>query len=284
MNDTLTDQLCAAVAELIAAQPEHPGPACRRFQDSWQARRTAEDTPAHGAATLKKFLPGCFPGKKQTDSPLNLPPCDDAQGAPKEAEDRAALEAAQEDARLLEVQLRARLRELQKTCDDAQRAQKEAESRAAQADAALEAAQRERLPEQRRLADVQTFLRELPPDAVSLLSTCYAPDSLLTFLVQCGQFSRLSRCWEACARAVFRGAPGGPLTACLRRLLELYNLSGDAPAALIEPQPGDRYDYTLSDRIDSDGNTVRELLLPGLRNAGGKLMHKALVRLAPGRE
>lgn len=217
MNDTLTDQLCAAVAELIAAQPEHPGPACRRFQDSWQACRTAEDTPAQGAATLKKFLPGCFPGKKQTDSPLSLPPCDDAQGAPKEAEDRAA-----------------------------------------QTDAALEAAQRERLPEQRRLADVQTFLRELPPEAVSLLSTCYAPDSLLTFLVQCGQFSRLSRCWEACARAVFRGAPGGPLTACLRRLLELYNLSGDAPAALIEPQPGDRYDYTLSDRIDSDENTVRE--------------------------
>lgn len=205
MNDILTDQLCAAVAELIAVQPEYPGPACRRFQDSWQASRATENIPSR------------------------------------------------------------------RLSDD-------------MADAALQTAQRERLPEQGQFAEVQAFLRELPPDAVSLLSTCYTPDNLLTFLVQCGQFSRLSRFWEACARAVSHGAPGGPLAACLRRLLELYNLSGDAPAAPIEPRPGDRYDYTLSDRIDSDGNTVRELLLPGLRNAGGKLMHKALVRLAPGRE
>ncbi|WP_278337557.1 hypothetical protein [Desulfovibrio piger] len=255
MNDTLTDQLCAAVAELIAAQPEHPGPACRRFQDSWQASRATENAPSrrlsddmadaatHVAAKLKSVLPDCPSGKKQDNLPLS----------------RLA-------------------------CGDAERSQKKAEKCAAQADAALQTAQRERLPEQGQFADVQAFLRELPPDAVSLLSTCYTPDSLLTFLVQCGQFSRLSRCWEACARAVSHGAPGGPLAACLRRLLELYNLSGDAPAAPIEPRPGDRYDYTLSDRIDSDGNTVRELLLPGLRNAGGKLMHKALVRLAPGRE
>ena len=50
---------------------------------------------------------------------------------------------------------------------------KKAEKCAAQADAALQTAQRERLPEQGQFADVQAFLRELPPDAVSLLSTCY---------------------------------------------------------------------------------------------------------------
>lgn len=256
MNDTLTYQLCAAVSELIAMMPESPGPACRRFQNAWQDCRDSgnvssryfwangmDDAATHVKARPEALPPGCFSGRKQADFP-------GSSGT---------------------------------SCDDARKTREEAEARAAQAHAALEAKRRERLPEQQQFAALQTFLNELPPDVISLLSAYYTPDSLLTFLVQCGQFNRLCLFWEACVRAVSRGASGGPLTACLRRLLEVHNLSGDAPAATIEPQPGDRYDYTISDRIASDGNIVSELLLPGLRNAGGKTTHKALVRLAQGR-
>ncbi len=95
MNDTLTDQLCAAVAELIAAQPEHPGPACRRFQDSWQASRATENAPSrrlsddmadaatHVAAKLKSVLPDCPSGKKQNNLPLSRLACGDAERSQK---------------------------------------------------------------------------------------------------------------------------------------------------------------------------------------------------------
>lgn len=95
MNDTLTDQLCAAVAELIAAQPEHPGPACRRFQDSWQASRATENAPSrrlsddmadaatHVAAKLKSVLPDCPSGKKQDNLPLSRLACGDAERSQK---------------------------------------------------------------------------------------------------------------------------------------------------------------------------------------------------------
>lgn len=136
------------------------------------------------------------------------------------------------------------------------------------------------LPDQRQLEEEYAFLRSLPPDAARLLAPYYALDNLPTFLVSCGQFNRLAQCWDACGRAVAGGAPGEPLATCLRRLLGLYNLaSADTPAETVEPQPGAPYDCNTSQRINSDGRTVRTLLLPGLRNSGGKLLHKALVRL-----
>ena len=163
--------------------------------------------------------------------------------------------------------------------DELEAARQEAQRLAAQ----LRECRQSSLPDQRQLEEEYAFLRALPPDAARLLAPYYALDNLPTFLVSCGQFNRLAQCWDACGRAVAGGAPGEPLATCLRRLLGLYNLaSADTPAETVEPQPGAPYDCNTSQRINSDGRTVRTLLLPGLRNSGGKLLHKALVRLDQG--
>ena len=270
MNDEekkLLYMLCAAVDEKFSGTLFKIGPKGQEFQEYWKQIRDGE---ACGAAA----------------SPLQSVPDMAADTLRREnAALRDELEAARQEAQ----QLAAQLRECRQQLETDQQARQTAENRA---EAARQEAQRLEaqlqeyrpcLPDQRQLEEEYAFLRSLPPDAARLLAPYYALDNLPTFLVSCGQFNRLAQCWDACGRAVAGGAPGEPLATCLRRLLGLYNLaSADTPAETVEPQPGAPYDCNTSQRINSDGRTVRTLLLPGLRNPGGKLLHKALVRLDQG--
>lgn len=268
MDERLFHMLCAAVDEEFDKKLFKIGPAGRAFREYWRGIRTEQQCEASG-------IPG--PHATPDTADTGDKPDETAKALRREnAALREALEAARQEAQ----QLAERARECRQRLDAAQQAQTAAEERAEQARAQLEAARQASLPEQRQLEEVHAFLRDLPQDVARLLAPYYALDSLLVFLVGCGQFSRLSQCWDACGKAVAGGAPGEALSACLRRLLALYNLSSaDTPATAVEPQPGDRYDYESAQRIGSDGGTVRALLLPGLRNAGGKVLHKALVRL-----
>lgn len=265
MDERLFYLLCAAVDEEFDRKLLKIGPAGCAFREYWRRVRTEKQCDAPG-------IP----------DPHGTPDTPDKVDRAAEAlrRENAALREALEAARQEAQQLAEQARECRQRLDEAQQARTTAEDRAEQARAQLEAARQARLPEQRQLEEVHAFLRDLPQDVARLLAPYYALDSLLIFLVGCGQFSRLSQCWDACGKAVAGGAPGEALSACLRRLLALYNLSStDTPATAVEPQPGDRYDYESAQRIGSDGGTVRALLLPGLRNPGGKVLHKALVRL-----
>lgn len=268
MDERLFHMLCAAVDEEFDKKLFKIGPAGRAFREYWRGIRTEQQCEASG-------IPG--PHATPDTADTGDKPDETAKALRREnAALREALEAARQEAQ----QFAERARECRQRLEAAQQARTAAEERAEQARAQLEAARQASLPEQRQLEEVHAFLRDLPQDVARLLAPYYALDSLLVFLVGCGQFSRLSQCWDACGKAVAGGAPGEALSACLRRLLTLYNLSSaDTPATAVEPQPGDRYDYESAQRIGSDGGTVRALLLPGLRNAGGKVLHKALVRL-----
>ena len=271
MNDeekNLLYMLCAAVDEEFSRKLLKIGPKGRAFQQCWKQLRDGE---ACGAAA----------------SPLQSVPDRAADTLRREnAALRDELEAARQEAQRLAAQLRECRQQLE--TDRQARLTAETRAEAARQEAQRLAAQlrecrQSSLPDQRQLEEEYAFLRALPPDAARLLAPYYALDNLPTFLVSCGQFNRLAQCWDACGRAVAGGAPGEPLATCLRRLLGLYNLaSADTPAETVEPQPGAPYDCNTSQRINSDGRTVRTLLLPGLRNSGGKLLHKALVRLDQG--
>ena len=272
-NAALRDELEAARQEArrLAAQLRE----CRQqLETDRQARQTAESRAEAARQEAQQLAAQLRECRQQLET--------DRQ-ARQTAESRA--EAARQEAQ----QLAAQLRECRQQLETDQQARQTAENRA---EAARQEAQRLEaqlqeyrpcLPDQRQLEEEYAFLRSLPPDAARLLAPYYALDNLPAFLVSCGQFNRLAQCWDACGRAVAGGAPGEPLATCLRRLLGLYNLaSADTPAETVEPQPGAPYDCNTSQRINSDGRTVRTLLLPGLRNPGGKLLHKALVRLDQG--
>ncbi len=101
------------------------------------------------------------------------------------------------------------------------------------------------------------------------------------FCVQCGQFSRITQCWEACVRSVLSEttAPQG-MADFLYLLGGLYNKgSANAEARVLMAEVNTPYDYERHQRVGQDGTIIREVLLPGLENAAGKIVHKALVRL-----
>lgn len=138
----------------------------------------------------------------------------------------------------------------------------------------------QKLFKQEDFFDLQTFLSSLSPDVRHVMTDYFNPDDLIIFLIQCGQFQRINRFWEACGKIVAKGANHLEYGLCLRKILDLYNsASPDNPAALIEPEPGSPYKSDSQLRIDSDGTQVAKVLLPGLQNPGGKLMRHALVML-----
>lgn len=260
MNKKLLYLLCAAVDEAFDNNNITTGQAGQAFQDYWQ----------------QNFPNGCR--KLKYLSALHAPSITNKTTNPSTDEIkilRNELCAAKERVQQLEKENQACLQNLNKE----HQARMDAELRA-EKELFQQKLPKTLLPKQKELEELHSYLCGLPQDVAQLLAPYYVRDNLLTFLVGCGQFSRLVQCWEACSKAVVSGAPCEPLDKCLRRLLALYNLaSSDAPASVVELKPGDRYDYETSQRVASDGNIVHKLLLPGLRNSGGKLMHKALVQL-----
>lgn len=136
------------------------------------------------------------------------------------------------------------------------------------------------LREQAQLHDLQTFLTNLEDNTAEIMRNYFTLDNLMVFLVQSGQFQRLNLFWEACGKAVANGADHRGFDPALRKVFELFNsAAGDNPATLIVPEPGARYNSECQYRVQSDGTHIKEILLPGLRNPGGKQMQPALVRL-----
>lgn len=170
--------------------------------------------------------------------------------------------------------------DLARRLENAQEDLREARDAARAAEARLAAQAAQRLRGQEELLGLQHFLDTVSPGARELAAGYFTLDDLATFLVQCGQFSRINQLWEACGKAVTSGEAPAGLSPMLERLLGLFNrASGQNPATLIAPAPGEGYRSEIHFRVNSDGTTVRALLLPGLRNPGGKMQQPALVEL-----
>ena len=182
---------------------------------------------------------------------------------------------------------REKLREAERRQTDAERQRqaleeklKNGEERCRLAESALREAAGRQLRDQQKLFEVQEMLENLPEEARRVAAPYLDTRNLEIFLVQCGQFDRIKHVWEACGKAVANGASPAGFAKFLRALLDIYNLaSGESPATLLEARAGEPYKNELHFRVRSDGSRVRGLLLPGLRNPGGKIVQQALVSL-----
>lgn len=207
----------------------------------------------------------------------------DARHPGPDGADAACLQSLQRELEAMNTALRCaetEKQELERSLKDAQEDILRAREAARDAEARLAAQAAQRLRGQEELLELQHFLESVPAGARELASAYFALGDLATFLVQCGQFSRLNQLWEACGKAVTAGQAPAGLAPLLERLLGLFNrASGQNPATLIAPAPGEAYRSEFHFRVNSDGTTVRALLLPGLRNPGGKMQQPALVEL-----
>lgn len=105
--------------------------------------------------------------------------------------------------------------------------------------------------------------------------------ALLYWLSRSGQWSTLEQVWQMLAVQVQRQESA--ITPAEQQILAasvtLYNQStSGGAAALQQPQVGQRYDYEQHTRVNHSGESVAHVLLAGLANAQGKLVHCALVQ------
>lgn len=105
--------------------------------------------------------------------------------------------------------------------------------------------------------------------------------ALLYWLTRSGQWSTLEQVWQMLAVQVQRQESA--ITPAEQQILAasvtLYNQStSGGAAALQQPQVGQRYDYEQHTRVNHSGESVAHVLLAGLANAQGKLVHCALVQ------
>ena len=119
------------------------------------------------------------------------------------------------------------------------------------------------LRDQDELEKVNKVLSNLSPGMEKVLKSCFDVSSLLSFLVQCGQFSRINQCWTVCFQAIEKGSQLDDASETLKFLLLLHNLGANTlQAGLVEPEENTPYDFEISQRFDSDGSRVKELVLP----------------------
>ena len=137
------------------------------------------------------------------------------------------------------------------------------------------------LPSQKDLEDLHASLAAIPSELSQVVKRYYSTEDLIQFLVQCGQYSRLSQCWSACRDRVRLGQNSPGATDFLLLVLNLYNsATPENPCTSIRAKNGDTYNYELLDRVGNSGSQVAQELLPGLISPSGKVACKALVKLS----
>ena len=124
-------------------------------------------------------------------------------------------------------------------------------------------------------------LAALSADMQALTEKYFETRSVHIFFVQCGQFNRLMQFWEACKRHVLeQEAVPDDMPEFLEQLLALYNsATPQGEARIVTATAGSTFDFDVCQRVGADGTRVQTLLLPGLCNPAGKVLHKALVTL-----
>ena len=124
-------------------------------------------------------------------------------------------------------------------------------------------------------------LAALSADMQALTEKYFETTTVHIFFVQCGQFNRLVQFWEACKRHVLEqeSVPDG-IPEFLEQLLALYNsATPQGEARIVTATARSTFDFDVCQRVGPDGTRVQTLLLPGLCNPAGKVLHKALVTL-----
>lgn len=99
-------------------------------------------------------------------------------------------------------------------------------------------------------------------------------------IVNASQWNNILRIWDELADAVKsqQRAISNNQMAILSHCLELFNLTlGNRQVRLDSPEVGDSYDYEIHEQVMGDGDSITQVLLPSLCNAGDERVRPALV-------
>ena len=104
--------------------------------------------------------------------------------------------------------------------------------------------------------------------------------ALLHWLTRSGQWSTVEQVWQTLAVQVQQQDRAATATEqqILAVSVALYNQSiSRGAASVVQPSVGQRYDYEQHTRVNHSGESVAVVLLAGLSNIQGKLVHFSLV-------
>lgn len=104
--------------------------------------------------------------------------------------------------------------------------------------------------------------------------------ALLHWLTRSGQWSTVEQVWQTLAVQIQQRDRAATATEqqILATSVALYNQSiSRGAASLVQPSVGQQYDYEQHTRVNHSGESVAVVLLAGLSNIQGKLVHFSLV-------
>ena len=130
------------------------------------------------------------------------------------------------------------------------------------------------------LDEVEFFEKVSQEPALAQILLPNQSTNIKQLIVNASQWNNILRIWDELADAVKsqQRAISNNQMAILSHCLELFNLTlGNRQVRLDSPEVGDSYDYEIHEQVMGDGDSITQVLLPSLCNAGDERVRPALV-------
>lgn len=142
-----------------------------------------------------------------------------------------------------------------------------------------------------RISDIPSFdtISELAADIKKLPASVKSSqflsvfnlENIVTLLNQCGDSRRLANVWDTIHKKVVDdGECSSEVIDFMLRLIDIYNKSNETKMfEVFYPNIGDSYSADRHSRIKGNNVvSIKEVIMPGLRNSAGKELNKPVVR------
>ena len=130
------------------------------------------------------------------------------------------------------------------------------------------------------LDEVEFFEKVSQEPALAQILLPNQSNNIKQLVVNSSQWNTILRIWDELAVAVKsqQRAISQNQKVILLHCLKLYNLTlSNRQVRLDSPEVGDSYDYEIHEQVMGDGDSITQVLLPSLCNAGDERVRPALV-------
>lgn len=130
------------------------------------------------------------------------------------------------------------------------------------------------------LDEVEFFEQVRQEPALAQILLPNQSTNIKQLIVNASQWNNILRVWDELANIIKcqQIAISDNQMNILSHCLELFNLTlGNRQVRLDSPEVGDSYDYEIHEQVMGDGDSITQVLLPSLCNAGDERVRPALV-------